>query len=114
MFVRLLLGTGHLFYVVILTTRSSSRLQGEGSIFISQVESLSIGPAPRTEPTTFPLQSIVLPTELVLQRLISAMKHHDNIYITIPESILILAPWTRRCLFPGCCQIEALYSLLFA
>lgn len=61
-----MLGTGHLFYVVILTTRRSSRLQGEGSIFISQVESLSIGPAPRIEPTTFPLQSIVLPTELCI------------------------------------------------
>ena len=45
--------TGPPFYVVIRATRRSSRPQGKGSTFISQLfKTLSIGPAPGIEPAT--------------------------------------------------------------
>ena len=53
-FLRLLLETGSPFYVVIRATRSSTRLQGKGITFISQLffKTLSIGPAPGIEPAS--------------------------------------------------------------
>ena len=50
---RLLMETGPPFYVDIRARRRSSRLQGKGSTFISQLfKTLSIGAAPGIEPAT--------------------------------------------------------------